>query len=604
MSDVSLLLVFIFSPLIFAVVSLLLGKHSPVGNALTFMLAAVINFCLSLVLFGEDIFVLYPWGGFGVDFSLRVDALSSFVILLVAIVSLLISLYSTAFTRHKTNSGFFNCYFLITLSLLNGAVLASNVVLMLIFVISMLFPLFGFVTLGGRSSALASLKTLIINGIADICLFAGVVMAIVWGASTSLNYFPTTGHSPAAGILVLLGIVGKIGVVPFHSWIPSAAKDAPLPFMAALPCFMQKVLGIYLLLRMLTFDIFVYNFSPPFTPLLILGVITVVIASFMSLAQRNMKRMLAYQSVVQSGYALIAFGTMLSVGITGGVAYLINSSVCLLLLFLTAGAVERQAGTTDLKKLGGLFKYMPFTAVFFMISAASLLGVPLLSGFFPLVYIFDAAMSVGVIYYLFLLLGILFSAAAFIKLLHSVFFGTVRSLEAEKTQEAPWAMRLPMLFLALSIIVFGIFYKLPYATLPMGWGKGPGFLRGLLLALPLLIVWLLACLNHRLGVKRTGSGFASLDHVLKMPVLRQVYAVAQEGYFDPYNILMTAVKVFSWAAHFIGNIINWLYDVLIEGIVRRFSVAMGAINDSPSVSYTGWILSGLAVIIIVFMVWA
>ena len=611
MSNLFMLIAAIFLPLVFALISLILRKHSPAGNALTFMLAAIINFCLSIVIFGEDISILYPWSGLGVDFALRVDALSSFVVLIVAIISLLISLYSVAFTRYKTNSGLFNCYFLITISLLNGAVLAANMILMLIFVISLLFPLLGFVMLGGRTSSLASLKTLIINGIADICLFAGAIITVALADSTAIEFmafgeFVSSGYGTAAFILISLGIAGKLGAMPFHSWIPSVAKDAPLPFIAAVPGILQKVLGIYLFLRLISSYNLIYNFTSPSALLMILGVVTIIIASFMSLSQRNMKRMLAYLAVVPSGFVLVALGTALPTGITGGISYLISSSVCLLLLFLTAGAVERQTGTTDLKKLGGLSKYMPFTTVFFIISAASLLGVPLLSGFFPLVYIFDAAMSVGVIYYIFLLLGILFSATALIKLVHSVFFGHVRSLETEKTQEAPWAMRLPMLLLALSIIVLGIFYRLPYTTLVdyyMSWESGPDFLRGLYLTLPLLAVWALAYLNHRFGVKKTGSGFASLDHILKMPLLRQIYVVAQEGYLDPYNILMTVVKIFSWAAHLVNNIINWIYDVLIEGLIRRFSAAMGAINDSPSVSYTGWILSGLAVVIIVFMIW-
>ena len=251
-------------------------------------------------------------------------------------------------------------FLLITLAMVNGAVLANNLVLMLFFWEGLLVTLFAMIMTGGKESFKTAVKALVLNGIADLCLMAGIGM--LWFLNNHQMTMDVIAGNPIATdsmlgvmafIFMMTGATAKAGSMPFHSWIPDAAIDAPLPFMAFLPAALEKLLGIYFL------PAFALTFSLKSRQcdehcLNDFGSVTILLAVMMALIQSNYKRLLSYHAISQVGYMILGIGTCIPVGIIGGIFHMINHAMYKSGLFLTGGSVEKQAGTTDLKELGGL----------------------------------------------------------------------------------------------------------------------------------------------------------------------------------------------------------------------------------------------------------
>ena len=147
-----------------------------------------------------------------------------------------------------------------------------------------------------------------------------------------------------------------------------------------------------------------------------IGTLTIVLAVAMALIQKDMKRLLSYHAISQVGYMVLGIGTALPIGIMGGLFHMLNHVIYKSCLFMTAGSVEKQTGTTDLRKIGGLGRKMPLTMVCFIISALAISGVPPLNGFFSKELVFDAALESNMVFYLGALLGAFMTAISFLKL--------------------------------------------------------------------------------------------------------------------------------------------------------------------------------------------
>ncbi len=269
------------------------------------------------------------------------------------------------------------------------------------------------------------------------------------------------GLTAAAFILMMIGAIGKAGAMPFHTWIPDAALDAPVTFMAFMPASFEKLLGIYLLAR-ISLDFFVLKVGSPMAlVLLIIGAATIVLAVFMALIQKDFKKLLSFHAISQVGYMILGIGTAIPIGIAGGIFHMINHAMYKTGLFLSAGSVEHRTGTTELKKLGGLAREMPWTAFGFSVCALAISGVWPLNGFVSKEMVFHGALETGYpIFAIAAWVGAIFTFASFLKAGHSVFFGP-RSTEVPKTRESEWPIVLPILILAALCITFGVYNKLP-----------------------------------------------------------------------------------------------------------------------------------------------
>ncbi|MFA4905706.1 MAG: proton-conducting transporter membrane subunit, partial [Candidatus Margulisiibacteriota bacterium] len=528
----------------------------------------------------------------GIEALFRLDHFSGLMVGAILGFSALIFLYSLSFMRGKPAAGQFYLYFLLTAIFACGAVLSDNLILFLFFWEGLLLTLFGLIYIGGKNSFKTAIKAFIIVGISDLCLMLGIAWVGQLAGTFEMSKISLSlaGGGAFAFILMMIGALAKGGSMPFHTWIPDAALDAPLPFMALVPGALEKLLGIYLLAR-LCLEMFRLDPSSWLSPLLMtIGGLTIILAVLMALIQKDFKRLLSYHAISQVGYMVLGIGTALPIGIIGGLFHMVNNALYKSCLFLTGGAVEKQAGTTDLSKLGGLMRQMPITFICFFIAALSISGVPPFNGFFSKELIYDAALERGWIFYLFAVGGSFFTAASFLKLGHAAFLGK----SEVKAKEAPWPMLLPMLALAFICVFFGVYNALPIDQLTKSVFSAsvhtePNFW---LIGITILVL-IGAVLNHIYGVRKTGKGIGAVDHIH--------YAPGMHGLFkqpDPYDIGMKFAGWVSLILYRLDRLVDWVYEVFTVNLTRAFTRGLKWMHSGNYSNYVVWSLVGAALVVL------
>ncbi|MGI6360773.1 MAG: NADH-quinone oxidoreductase subunit L [Bacillota bacterium] len=614
MTGMQIFIMMVVMPAVLSLVILVLPKKLFALAASIAIAALAIVSVVAIMNFGTEMVITLPWLGFGIDFSLRLDMFSSFSMLAASAFALIVAIYSASYLREKPYAGRFFFYYLLTIAFANGALMSNNLVLMLFFWEGLLVLLFGMLLVSGRHSIRTAVKALVLNGAADLCLILGVAITGWLAGSLAMDAItpiPVEGIAILGFIMVMFGAIGKSGSMPFHSWIPDAAEDAPLPFMALLPGSLEKILGIYLLVRIV---LELYRLLPGSTMsifMMVIGGLTIIFAVMMALAQKNYTKMLSYHAISQVGYMVIGIGSALPIGIIGGIFHMINHALYKTTLFLTAGNIKKQTGSDDLDKLGGLSKFMPITTIFFIVAALAACGVPPLNGFFSKELLLDSSWETGWFIYIVGLVGAFLTTALFMKIGHAAYFGKPTTEKLRSTKEAGPMMIIPMIIPAIFCIIFGLNNKLPISKIiePI---LGVGVLQGqsfsgwpasVWMAILSVAVIIVAVLWHFYGVKRGGGNpAASFDHVRYAPVFRTIYDLAEQRYFDPYNILMVVIKVIALIGYGIDRGLNWIYDTLFTKVYGVIGKELSQINDGDQSRYIQWAIGGLVIIAIVFIV--
>lgn len=537
----------------------------------------------------------------GIELIFRLDHLSGFIAAAVIAFTFLTAVYAVSFFKNRHAAYKFCAYLLFSLAFSIGAVLADNLVVMLFFWEGLLLILFGMIAQSGRQAAFnTAKKAFIIVGISDLCMMVGI--ALTGALSGTLNisqiHLVPQGLAGIAFLLLVIGAISKAGSMPFHTWIPDAAVDAPLPFMAYFPAALEKLLGIYFLSRICLGLFRLQGGSGLSIVLMTIGAITILLAVMMALIQKDYKRLLSYHAISQVGYMILGIGTALPIGIIGGLFHMLNNAVYKSCLFFTAGAVEKEAGTTDLEKLGGLYRKMPVTFISFFIAAVSISGAPPFNGFFSKELIYGAALERGRVFYIAALLGSFFTAISFLKLGHAAFLGRPRQ-EYKEIKEAPLPMLIPMIILAFTCIFLGVFNRLPVNNLiqPILEGEPEthnfsGMHINLLLTVITIVVLLGAFIHHFIAARVMGGGIKAVEHIHRAPVLSVIYQWAEKKYFDPYEIgikLIDKVAIFFWR---IDRGIDWLYDSFVTNLTFAFSMAIHRMHAGYYIIYVVWSLVG------------
>ncbi len=613
----SILLVPVFLPLIVSLAVFLINRRDRwLKEALT-LTVVTLNLAACIFFFGKEANFAIPWfsaGNFKVDFLLRLYHFSAFIILATAGFAFLIALYSVVFMKGKEHLRQYYAFLLLTLGFVNGAVLADHFIVMLFFWEGILITVFAMIMSGGKNAYPAAVKSFVLNGVADFCMILGIiVLGFITGGNLAMGYLKTSPVSLAdfpgifSFVLIMIGAVAKAGSMPFHSWIPDAAMEAPLPFMAYLPASLEKLLGIYLLAR-ITLDFFDFKSGTVISIVVMtIGAITILLAVMMALIQKDFKRLLSYHAISQVGYMILGIGTAIPVGIIGGLFHMINHAMYKSCLFLTGGSVEKQAGTTDLASLGGLGRKMPFTFASFIIAACAISGVPPLNGFFSKELVFDGALETGMpVFYYAAILGAFFTAASFLKLGHSAFLGRPAG-DWKDVRDPSWAMVLPMVTIALGCIIFGVYNVLPLQNLiePILGARLEHSFAGLpgnwTLACISVTVLALAYLNHLYGVSRAKSALGAADHIHNAPVLSTIYDLAEKRFFDPYDAGMVIVNGFARFFWWIDRGIDLIYNKFIVGLTLAASWIIRKAHSGNYALYIAWSLAGMLVIIFIFI---
>ncbi len=463
----------------------------------------------------------------------------------------------------------------------NGAVLADNFVPLVFFWEGLLVTIYGLITIGGKeTSNRTAVKAFIISGFCDFCMLLGI--GILWSITGTLKMSAISvrpeGIAVLAFIMMMIGAIGKAGAMPFHTWIPDAAVDAPVGFMAFMPAAFEKLLGIYLLAR-ITLDLFTLEKGSGLSlVLMIIGAATIVLAVMMALVQKDFKRLLSYHAVSQVGYMILGIGTAIPIGIAGGIFHMINHAMYKCGLFLSAGSVEHRTGTTELKKLGGLAREMPLTAAGFTVCALAISGVWPLNGFVSKEMVFHGALESGsVIFAIAAWVGAIFTFASFLKAGHSVFFGP-RSKEVAAMKESPAPIVIPILVLAAPVHHLRRLQQAaprrtsssrssPATSRPASTSTSPPT------PWPSSIPWpgspSSACSSPSGSTSTAGRGgrrrpYLASEPVHKFPGLRQIYDLAEARVFDLYE---QGIKFFQGLSRVLFKGIDRPIDFFFEKVV-------------------------------------
>lgn len=431
------------------------------------LVATLWTFLAAIQIFrGGEQFLRREWlelGTLSVAFDLRAYHFSSFVMMFIGLFGLAVTSYSAAYMFKSQVGPRYYAYLLWAVAAACGAVLSDNLLVLLIFWEIVTVLLYLLITLGGtKISSAAARKSFTILGFSDCTLLLGIVFIWVIGGSLSINQLSLRLGSSFSYITYLLCAVGalaKAGAWPVHSWVPAAAEGAPTPVMALLPASLDKLLGIYLLAR-LSLDLFVMDQAMG-SVLMIVGSATIIFAGMMALMQEDVKKLLAFGAVSQVGYIVLGIGTGVPIGIMGGLFHMVNHAIYKTCLFLGAGSVEKQTGTTQLKKLGGLASAMPITFVATFIAALSVSGVPPFNGFFSKWMVYQSLVTTGKpIFLLAAMFGSALTLAYMIKMLYSIFWGE-RPKALRAVREVGFFMAWPMVVLALLCVIFGFLAQIP-----------------------------------------------------------------------------------------------------------------------------------------------
>jgi len=606
-----MLLLPILLPVAIALVVLLIPSRVKAVREVISVLASIVLLYFAWSFFTiKDLTWKVGWLGNGVDFDLRLYHFSAFILLGLAGFLFLIALYSTVKMKNVPRVREYYAYVFLTAAFANGAVLSNNFVPLIFFWEGLLLTLYGLITIGGKKdSNRTAVKSFILGGFCDFSMILGV--AILWKITGTLTLSEISvkpeGLAAASFILMVVGAIGKAGAMPFHTWIPDAAIDAPVTVMAFIPAALEKLLGIYFLAR-ITLDFFVLEKNSTLAIVLMtIGAATIVLAVFMALIQKDFKRLLSYHAVSQVGYMILGIGTAVPIGIAGGIFHMINHAMYKCGLFLSSGSVEHRCGTTELKKLGGLRQEMPLTAFGFAVCALAISGVWPLNGFVSKEMVFHGAVETGyIIFAVAAWVGAILTFASFLKAGHSVFLGPRgRDVPAVKESESP--VFIPILTLAGLCILFGVYNKLPLKEFiepilegHVEAGEHLDFsAHALAVFNPIALIsvgcLVIALLLHLYGWKKAGrKAYLASEPVHKFPVLKQIYDLAEKRIFDIYEQGIRFLKGLSGILFkLVDRPIDAFYEKGVTAVGRAFTGVLRAAHTGHYANYLAWSIGGL-----------
>ena len=580
-------------------------------------------------------------GSFSADFAFYLDQLSLVMLLVVTGVGFLIHIYSVGYMWDDPGYYRFFSYLNLFMFFMLTLVLASNYLLMFIGwegvgLASYLLIGFWFTK---DSAASAGKKAFIVNRIGDFGFLIGLFLLIQHFGSLNFQQVfeavsPMSAETGGVGLLTTIGILlmvgacGKSAQIPLYVWLPDA-MEGPTPVSALIHAATMVTAGVYMVAR----SHVIFERAPiALTVVAIIGTLTAFFAATIGIAQTDIKKVLAYSTVSQLGYMFMACGVG---AFSAGIFHLMTHAFFKGLLFLAAGSViHAVGGEQDMRKMGGLKSFIPWTFLTMGIATLAIAGIPPLAGFWSKDEILWKAYSSPHGSWIFWLVGII---TAFItsfymfRLLYMTFFGDYRGAQDDarghaahanvahghdghgSPHESPMVMLVPLMILALLSIVGGLvgignrfehFLAPVFGTAEVAEVGGEAATHGTELVL----------MGVSVGVALLGWWLAYLLYY-KRPELPQKIADALDGLYEAVVNKYWVDELY--AAVFVKPLIKGSTRILWQGVDRKIIDA--AVNDSADGarhvsdevrhmqsgnlrSYAGWIAAGSAVVI-AYMIW-
>jgi multicomponent Na+:H+ antiporter subunit D len=452
---------FVIIPLLAAFLIPLLSKRRDTGAVLLSLAVATALLVLSGYTFfglsGETLVYRMSAWKLPIGINLVQDALSSIMLIMVSLIALTSLVYSVKYIGRLGRDWRYYSLFMILVAGMNGVIVTGDLFNLFVFMEIALMAALALVAYGGRAHEFeASFKYAVMASFSASLILLGI--AVVYGATSTLG-LATISQSLArqspllvlwVGGLFMAGFSVKTAAMPFHAWLPDAHSSAPSPISAMLSGVLIKTLGIYVLIRLfynvlgaprLFMDIF-----------LGLGSVSILLGVILAVGQWDIKRLLAYHSISQVGYILLAMGLNTTLGMAGAVFHMVNHAIFKSLLFYNAGALETALGTRDLRQMGNAYKLLPVTSRTSMIASLSISGIPPFNGFFSKLMIIIAAVQAGQpVLALVAVVGSLLTLASFMKVQR---YGLRGGRPVEKlVGQVDGAMKTAMIILAVLCLV-------------------------------------------------------------------------------------------------------------------------------------------------------
>ena len=570
-----------------------LRRKSAVVLAITGQVVAlamsVLAFLLTLQTQGFRVIQNFTWFTFG-EQTLRLgfvlDPLAAAMLVMISLVGLCIFVFSVGYMAEDKNFTRFFAYMSFFSGAMLGLVIANS--LLLLFIFWELVGLASYLLIGfwieRPSAAAAAKKAFITTRIGDMGFFLGMLW-LYNRSGTLLFYDGGNGCLESAGLallgasatfialLIFCGAVGKSGQFPLHVWLPDA-MEGPTPVSALIHAATMVAAGVFLVARVYPlFSLGAINgVTSSLTIVVWIGVTTALMAALIAIAQADIKRILAYSTVSQLGLMMVSLGVG---GVAAGIMHLLAHGFFKALLFLGAGSVIHVChGEQDIRKMGGLRRFMPVTFMTYAVGMMALSGVPIFfSGGWTKEEILHATAHwppSHVPYYL-ILVGVVLTALYMTRQIIYVFFGNPRAA-AERAHESPRVMTMPLIVLALGAILLS-------AVLTPAWPWLHGYLTGeptyfdvARLIQPMLFVSL-ALVSAGVGVgfwiyrkagTQDGGRPAEVDPLeYAQPALFRF--LANKMWID--ELYARTVISFSWMA---ARFSDWMDRYFWDGLVRGF----------------------------------
>ncbi|WP_416224214.1 NADH-quinone oxidoreductase subunit L [Thiohalophilus sp.] len=479
----------VLAPLIGAIIAGLFGRKvgragahwvTIIGVAVAFVLSAITF--KHMVIDGAEVYnaSLYTWmvsEGIRFEIGFLIDNLTAMMMVVVTFVSLMVHIYTVGYMHEDPGyQRFFSYISLFTFSMLM-LVMANNF-LQLFFgweavgLVSYLLIGFWYT----RDSAIyANLKAFLVNRVGDFGFLLGIAAVLMYFGS--LDYATVFGQVEQVDgqtitlfgdnawsvitvicILLFIGAMGKSAQVPLHVWLPDS-MEGPTPISALIHAATMVTAGIFMVARMSP----LFEFSETaLTVVLVIGAITALFMGFLGLVQNDIKRVVAYSTLSQLGYMTVALGAS---AYAAGIFHLMTHAFFKALLFLAAGSVIiAMHHEQDMRKMGGLRKYMPITWITSLIGSLALIGTPLFAGFYSKDSIIEAVAHSQIagsgFAYFAVLTGVFVTALYSFRMYFLVFHGKERMDEhtREHLHETPPVVTIPLILLAIPSVIIGAIF--------------------------------------------------------------------------------------------------------------------------------------------------
>jgi multicomponent K+:H+ antiporter subunit A len=403
----------------------------------------------------------------GLDFTLRMDGFAWLFTMLVYGIGFLVVLYTRYYMLPADPVPRFYSFFLAFMGSMLGVVLSGNLILLVVF--WELTSIFSFLLIGYRhhnaGARDGARMALAVTGMGGLCLLVSVLLIGRIIGSYDLDKVLASGDLIRSSdlyvpvlVFLLLGTLTKSAQFPFHFWLPNAMA-APTPVSAFLHSATMVKAGVFLMARLWPV---LANTPEWFWIVGLAGMMSFVLGAYFAIFQQDIKGLLAYSTISHLGLITMLLSLGSPLGAVAAIFHMVNHATFKASLFMAAGIIDHETGTRDMRRLGGLFRFMPMTATLAMVASAAMAGVPLLNGFLSKEMFFAETIETHEISILDTIapyaavLGSAFAVAYSIRFIHGVFFGHVHADMPREPHEPPFLMRFPIQLLVLACLVVGI----------------------------------------------------------------------------------------------------------------------------------------------------